>query len=483
MKKPKSLSLNSFMNTFRTFMGLIFPLITYPYALRTLGVDNIGKNNYAYSISSYFALLAGLGISRYAIREGARKRDNPVTFRIFAGQMLAINIISVLISYILLFLVLYFVPSLHPYTKLILIHSASFLGTAIGMDWINIAHEEYVYITARTLAFQIISMALLFLMVRSPENLQQYACISVISNIGADILNFFYIRRHTTIKLHFSGAQQHLGQILLLFASSVASVIYVNSDVTMLGALCGDYYTGIYGVSTKIYTIIKQLLSAAIVVALPRLSNLWGKQDIDSFRETVRHIFQTFTTVLFPAMVGLFLMSEEAIRITGGEAYAAASISMKILSISMCFSIFGTFYTNAMLLPMQKEKEITLIMIASAVLNLALNLWFIPRWQQNGAAITTAIAEFFVMFVQIYIVRKNNYVVVEKKFAAGIFTGCAAICIIVLLCKMLLPNLYIRTVTAICISAVVYAGIMVIFKNPFVCTILSKFRKIVGKKT
>ena len=98
MKKEKSLSLNSFMNTFKTFMGLVFPLITYPYALRVLGVDNIGKNNYANSIVSYFILLAGLGISRYAIREGARKRENRKEFSRFAGQMLAINIVSVTVA-------------------------------------------------------------------------------------------------------------------------------------------------------------------------------------------------------------------------------------------------------------------------------------------------------------------------------------------------------------------------------------------------
>ena len=253
MKKEKSLSLNSFMNTFKTFMGLVFPLITYPYALRVLGVDNIGKNNYANSIVSYFILLAGLGISRYAIREGARKRENRKEFSRFAGQMLAINIVSVTVAYVALFILLMLVPSLNSYAKLIILHSVTIFGTMIGMDWVNSAYEEYVYITLRTIAFQIISMLLLFVLVRDENDLMKYAFISVLSNIGANILNFFYIRKYTDIKICFSGVKQHLAPIMWLFASAIATTIYVNSDMTMLGAMCGDFYTGIYGVSTKVY--------------------------------------------------------------------------------------------------------------------------------------------------------------------------------------------------------------------------------------
>lgn len=480
--KNKSLSLNSFMNTLKTFMGLIFPLITYPYALRVLGVDNIGKNNYANSIVSYFVLLAGLGISRYAIREGARKRDDKAGFSVFAGQMLAINIISVTVSYILLFALLLFFPSLNPYINLIVIHSITIFGTMLGMDWVNSACEEYVYITIRTIAFQFISMILLFSFVHDESDLLKYASISVISNIGANILNFFYIRKYTKIKVCFSGIKQHLSPILWLFASSIATTIYVNSDVTMLGAMCGDYYTGIYGVSTKIYSIMKQLLAAAIVVTLPRLSNLWAKNREEDFRNTINHVFCTFCTILFPVMIGLFLMSEEAVGIIGGAEYAEASTSLKILSISLCFSIFGTFYTNTMLLPMKKEKQITLIMIISAAINLTLNMWFIPNLQQNGAAVTTLISELFVMCVQIWIVRKKHFVLLNWKFIIGIIVGCFGIGITVTICKALISDLFIKTAVTIIASLVVYSIVLHAFKNPTICSILNKVKGVLARK-
>ena len=481
MKKEKSLSLNSFMNTFKTFMGLVFPLITYPYALRVLGVDNIGKNNYANSIVSYFILLAGLGISRYAIREGARKRENRKEFSRFAGQMLAINIVSVTVAYVALFILLMLVPSLNSYAKLIILHSVTIFGTMIGMDWVNSAYEEYVYITLRTIAFQIISMLLLFVLVRDENDLMKYAFISVLSNIGANILNFFYIRKYTDIKICFSGVKQHLAPIMWLFASAIATTIYVNSDMTMLGAMCGDFYTGIYGVSTKVYSIVKQMLAAAIVVTLPRLSNLWANKRVDEYKKTINGVFNTFVTVLFPAMVGMILLSEEVVTIIGGIEYESATMSLKILSVGLCFSIFGIFYTNTMLLPMNKERQITLIMIFSSALNVILNLVLIPAFQQNGAALTTVIAELFVMGIQIWMVRKEHLITFNLRFIIGILSGCLGIFCVVKTCQSLIANVYLETAVSVTCSVLLYTILMVLFKNPFVLNILRGLKKVMRR--
>ena len=63
---------NAFLTTIRTVIAMIIPLITFPYIARVLSVDEIGQYNFSNSVASYFLLVAGLGISTYAIREGAK---------------------------------------------------------------------------------------------------------------------------------------------------------------------------------------------------------------------------------------------------------------------------------------------------------------------------------------------------------------------------------------------------------------------------
>ena len=100
-KKEKSVAFNLIANGIKTLMSVIFPLITFPYASRVLGADGIGKVNYANSIVSYFSLLAALGVSTYAVREGARIRDNKNKFNQFAKEMLGINLFTTVVAFIL----------------------------------------------------------------------------------------------------------------------------------------------------------------------------------------------------------------------------------------------------------------------------------------------------------------------------------------------------------------------------------------------
>ena len=91
MKKYKSLGINAALNAFKSALSIIFPLITYPYAFRILHAAGIGKVNYANSIVSYFSLIAALGISTYAVREGAKLREDRDKFETFCSQMFSFN--------------------------------------------------------------------------------------------------------------------------------------------------------------------------------------------------------------------------------------------------------------------------------------------------------------------------------------------------------------------------------------------------------
>ena len=109
----KKMGVNAALNLFKTALSIIFPLITYPYISRILGVENLGKINYTASIVGYFSLIAALGISTYAIREGGRIRSNSEKLSRLGNQIFTINILSTVVSYLLLLLVVWlFIPNI-----------------------------------------------------------------------------------------------------------------------------------------------------------------------------------------------------------------------------------------------------------------------------------------------------------------------------------------------------------------------------------
>lgn len=119
----KSLKINVLLNTLRSVLNIIFPLITFPYVSRILGADNLGIYNFSSSFVSYFILIAGLGINTYAIREGAKYRDNREEISNFSSEVFSINMLSTLIAYILLITILLLFKNLQDYTICIIIFS------------------------------------------------------------------------------------------------------------------------------------------------------------------------------------------------------------------------------------------------------------------------------------------------------------------------------------------------------------------------
>ena len=94
----KSLGKNAFLNGFKNVLNLLFPLVTFPYVSRILSVEGIGQYNFSQATVSYFSLIAGLGISTYAIREGAKYREDKEKFNFFATEVLLCNVVSTGIS-------------------------------------------------------------------------------------------------------------------------------------------------------------------------------------------------------------------------------------------------------------------------------------------------------------------------------------------------------------------------------------------------
>lgn len=153
--------MNAFLNGLRSVLNLLFPLITFPYVSRVLSVSGIGIYNFSNTYISYFILIAGLGIATYAIREGAKYRNDRRKIEEFSSQIFSINMIATVIAYVLLFASLLIFKNLSNYVSCILIFSLQILFTTLGTEWIYTIYEDYAYITVRSIFFKVISIFLL----------------------------------------------------------------------------------------------------------------------------------------------------------------------------------------------------------------------------------------------------------------------------------------------------------------------------------
>ena len=474
--KQKSLGLNAFLNGLRSVLNIIFPIITFPYVSRVLSVGEVGKYNFSNSYVTYFILIAELGISTYAIREGARVRDSKENLEIFSSEMFSINIISVVISVIALIIVVVAVPKFHSYIPLIAVQSLAIFGNLVGVTWLYSIVEDYAYITVRSLVVHIIALVLLFLFVHDESDYVFYAATTVIANAGANIFNFFhakkYVRIHLTKNLNL---KKHLKPIMIIFASTVTTTIYVNSDKTILGFLSDEFHVGLYSTSVNVYTVLKSCIAAVILVALPRLSNYLATNHRKEYEKTAIDIFKMFMMILFPVMVGIFVTSDAVIEIIAGSSYAKAATSLKILSVSLAFSMIATYYTNAVLLPMKQETVVLKGTIMSAILNIVLNFALIGTFKQNGAAFTTLLAEVLMCIYQYFYVKKALRIKVSLRYTMSLLTGCVGIVIVSGVCNVFLTSFIVNLIVKVLLSIIVYIAALLALKNDTALSMVNGF--------
>ena len=476
--KKKSLGVNALLNSIRSILHILFPIITFPYVSRVLQVRGIGIYNFSNSIVSYFLLIAALGISTYAIREGAKLRDNKQKISKFVSEVFTINLCSTLISYFLLFLCLISFPKLHNYISCILIFSLQIFFTTIGTEWIYQIYEDYSYITIRSIIFQILSIILLFIFVRNSQDYLKYAAITVFSAAGSNILNFIHARSYCRIKLvwHFNW-KVHLTPILIIFGANIANMIYVNSDITLLG---------LYSVSSKVYQIVKTLIAALLIVTIPRLAMLFGKNRIKEYKSILSSLTNTLVLIALPASVGLVMLSKEIVLLISGERYIKATNSLAILSLAYIFSILAWILTDCVLIPSKREKYVLRSMGSSAILNVLLNIILIPPMNEDAAALSTVLAE-MCMFIVNYHYAKDlvSDIFISRKFFKNLmdsFVGCIGIVIVCLLCRWGWNSAIMMTISSIFLSVVIYGAILVLVGNEIVFFWLKKVKEIINKK-
>lgn len=468
-----SVKKNTILNCIKTFSTIAFPLITFPYVSRVLGAENVGKVNFAQSFVSYFALIAGLGLSTYAVRECSKVRDNRISLDALTSQLFSINIIATVVAYIFMVIILISGDKFYSYKTLIFIESITIVFTTIGTDWLNSAMEDFYFITLRTIGFQCLSLALMFAFVRDEGDYIKYAIVSVISSSGANFINVLYRRKYCKVKFTTAISwKSHMKPIIFLFVMAFSQTIFNNVDVTMLGLMKGDYEVGIYSTANKVTRIISQMVSSVAFVIIPTLSRYFADGNFDEANKLLKKVLLFNITLGLPCVVGVIMLADDIIYLVGGEGYVGAEPVIRILILSFMFSLVGgSFLGNAILIPMQQEGYYMVVCLVTAVINAVLNGLLIPCFSAVGAAMATAFNGFLIFALLACKIDSRIKIGGLRKVFLPPVVGCCMIVVICGICSQIVSFLP-RVLISVLSSTLVYGCIQVVLNNEIVTEML-----------
>lgn len=408
MAEP-SVKYNFVYNLINTILKILFPLLVFPYISRTLLPEGIGKINYAEALVNYFVLFASLGIPVYGIREVARFRQDEGELRTRLVQIFSINTVFMIASAAAL-LIFILIGTVSKELPLIFIFMSLLFFSLIDMEWFFQGTENYKYITARNVIVKTVSLILIYWMVKSPADLRIYAILMIFGTGGNSIFNFsFILRRHGQAFLKLfsmsfivNAFKQHARLILVTSSMALAGSIYLSLDVIMLGNLSTDIQVGFYAASVKIVRVLISVVLALTTVLFPRASAHVKNNNHHAFVQLLDMGFRFMMFVSLPCIAGLLFLAEPIMVMFAGIHFHQAYTVVQWLSCLIVLASLNNLLGLQVLYPLNREKYFLQAILAGALCSAAMNVFMIPAYGANGAAISAVIAESVILFLLMY---------------------------------------------------------------------------------
>lgn len=479
-----SLKKNIVLSYINTITGIIFPIITFPYASRVLLPEGIGIVDFNFSIINYIVLFTSLGIPTYAVREIAKYRDNIELRNQKTVEIALLNLILCFFGYVAVALIGIFVPKVNAHLALFYVLSLAIFFTAIGVYWFYQAIEDFKFITLRGIIIRTVCAISLFVFVKDRDDLIVYGLIVVGSTVGNNLLNFVHLRhfiRLSTIRIRQLNIWQHLkpaAKIFLMFAF-VSIYIYLNNVI--LGFLQGDRAVGLYTSGMRISHLINMVVTSLGTVMLPRCSNLIETGRENEFNSLTAKSYHFVLSVALPLSAALICFAHPMTLLLCGSHFTDAIAVVMITAPTVLIVSISDVVGMQVLLPKNKETIIVCSTAVAAMVNVALNFLLIPYLAEIGAAIGTLAAELSILVVEIVWGRKYISFGFFGKSVTNIVAG-TAVMILSITPVLFLDNIFLELALGIIIGTLFYMGFLTYRQEPFALMIWS-FVKLKVRKS
>lgn len=482
----KSIKTNFIFNLINTIAGMMFPLITFPYASRVLMADGIGLVNFFQSIIAYVILVSSIGIPLYSIREIARVRNDTRLMNITLVEILLLHACLTSLAYVSVMILCLTVSEIMVDVPLFLVLSTSIFFTAIGCEWFYQGIEDFKYIAMRSLAVKCLYVFLLFTFVKSKEDLMIYGVLTILGTVGNNIFNFVRLRKFINSSLfRFQELHpfRHLKPALKVFVLNLIISLYVNLNSVMLGFMVDVTAVGLFVAASKISHMLLGFAGALQNTVLPRTSNLLQTGDFLAFKSLTQKVMNLIFLIMLPLSVAIIILSQSIVIILCGDSYRPAALSLAILSpIIFIIPLSGLFGVQ-MLYPQGKERIVILATGIGAIVNFVLNIFLIPIFSFNGASIATLIAELVVTISMFYFGRAFLPIDRFNRHYLDCFIGSVLVGIVCLSTNRLFDNDFQVLAVGLFICPLVY-GVWLYFRRNLVFLSLGEMliNKILYKK-
>lgn len=386
------------------------------YSARYLGTEGYGIINFALALSGIFCVFADLGLTTYTAREVSKNKSllsdylsNIAVLKIPLVVFACLFIISLVSIYgyaektsiVIYFITLSFVVS-------------SFIGL---FNAIFQAFEDMEYISIGNIINSILMLLGALYIIRFNLGITSFAILYLLSNFVVLAYSLvIYIKKYYT-KFNFNFSREFCKNCIKeawpMGAMALCIIIYFRISTVILSFVKGDSAVGLFSAAytlSELSTMIPTILISSIfpIISIYYVSS--KSSFLYMFQRSVKYLFY----MALPMAFIITIWADPIINLVYGNSFSGSVIALQILiwsaAIMYVTMVLGTIFVTANL--QMINMKLTII---AALINIILNLIFIPYFGYVGAAFVTIVTEAFGLIAGLYILNKYGYIIDIKK--------------------------------------------------------------------
>jgi len=414
--------LKYFANTswllFEKIFRSIILLITGIYVARYLGPNRFGILNYAISLVGLFSAIAGLGLDKIIVKDLV---NLPKARESILGTGFVLKCIGAFLSFLFLAVAVKF-TSTDTHTKLMIFIIAGGLifqsFNVIDFYFQSIVKSKHV-VFAKIFQTTISAAVKIVLIVIHASLLWFAIAILAESIILACGLLTAYLKNRLSFrnwKFKFPIAQKLLISSYPLIFSGLAISIYMKIDQIMIKEMLDATATGLYAAAVRIceaWYFLPVVITGSVFPAIIHAKKTGEKIYIDRLQK----LYDLMALLAILIAVPITIWGDQLIQFLFGLQFTPTAAVMKIY-IWANIPVFLGVASGAWLINENLMKYSLARTTLGCFLNVTLNLFFIPRWNIQGAAWATIFSYSLATFSIVLFpgAKPNSFLVLKSLF-------------------------------------------------------------------
>lgn len=409
----KKVAYNTLYQLIGKAVSTVSTLIITRLVAEYLGVSGYGDFAIILTYAAYFYIVTDFGINAVIVKDIASKKEklpayikNLTTLRtVMAGILILIGLV---------------ILALLPYSPKVK------TGVAIGL--LTVLSQAYIFTTdaffqsflrydyaaiARAIG-SAINLIAAFMIIKLNGGLLPIVASFAASGFIVNAVSFGFLYRFGPLGLasDFKLWKNLFRRAFSLGVAQILNIVYFKADIFLLSILAlspmlnltNSEAVGFYSLPYKVFEVTLVFAgffgNAVYPVMVKR-----AEESCAALKRTVRKALGTMFAAALGGGAFYMILSPWIIKIiSGSESFAPSILILRILALGLPF-----FYLSSVLfwltITLGKQKSLAYTYGFTAIINILLNLAFIPRYGYLAAAVITNITELLVLIILVFVNR------------------------------------------------------------------------------